>query len=85
MTWLRFEESKTEGRYYPFNGFPLPYWNIYSYGILAGKNFHHTPSQNQIIGIFQHFDYFVECRIHTLLCVHHIKFRSSQHHGYRPE
>ena len=57
VTWLRFEETKNNYRLKINDDFYLPYWNIYSYGILAGKNFHHTDQQNQIIGIFQHFDY----------------------------
>lgn len=57
VTWLRFEETKNNYRFKVNDNFYLPYWNIQSYGILTGKNFHHTDQQNQIIGLFQHFDY----------------------------
>lgn len=57
VTWLRFEETKNNYRLNLSGDTYLPYWNIYSYGILTGTNFHHTDKENQIIGIFQHFDY----------------------------
>ena len=57
MTWVRFEEAKGKDRYKPNMSKPLPYWSMYSYGILFGKSIHSTSNENQIIGLFQHFDY----------------------------